>query len=48
MLLHHGLRVATARGTTVLVRELVVLVRRAIMWLVRLRIGYTHRSHCGN
>jgi hypothetical protein len=47
VLVHHGLRVASARGPTVsLVRELVVLVwRGAIVRLVGLRVGTAHLRH---
>jgi hypothetical protein len=46
MLLHHRLRVAAARSTTVLLWELVMLLRRSVMpTLVWLGIRPSHRSH---
>jgi hypothetical protein len=48
MLLHHGLGIATAWSATMLVRELVLLVWRAVVRLMGLRIWSTHGCHCGS
>ena len=45
MLVHHGLRVARAWSAAVGLRELVLLVRRAELWLVWLRVRATHWRH---
>jgi hypothetical protein len=46
MLLHHRLRVAAARSTTVLLWELVMLLRRSVMpTLVWLGIRPSHWGH---
>lgn len=46
VLVHHRLGVAgTRRAAVDLVRKLVLLVRRAVLWLVRLRVGASHGCH---
>lgn len=46
VLVHHRLRVACTRCAAVgLVWEPVLLVGRAVLWLVRLRVGAAHRRH---
>ena len=45
MLLHHRLGVATTWCTTVLMWELMMLVRRTVMGLVRLWVWSTHGRH---
>lgn len=47
VLVHHRLGVACTRCTSVsLMRELVLLVGRAVLWLVRLRVWTSHGRHC--
>jgi len=47
VLVHHGLRIACARRAAVgLVWEPVLLVGRAVLWLVWLRVGAADRRHC--
>jgi hypothetical protein len=46
MLLHHGLRIAAARCASVLERKVMVLLWRAILTLMQLRIWTSHWSHC--
>jgi hypothetical protein len=47
VLVHHRLGVACTRGTSMsLVRELVLLVGRAVLWLVRLGVWTSHGRHC--
>lgn len=46
VLVHHRLGVACTRCTSVsLMRELVLLVGRAVLWLVRLRVWTSHGRH---
>ena len=46
VLVHHRLGVASARRAAVgLERELVLLVGRAVLWLVWLRVGAAHGCH---
>ena len=47
VLVHHRLSVACTRCTSVsLMRELVLLVGRAVLWLVRLGVWASHGRHC--
>lgn len=47
VLVHHRLGIACTRCTSVsLMRELVLLVRRAVLWLVRLGVRTSHGRHC--
>ena len=47
VLVHHRLGIACTRCTSVsLMRELVLLVGRAVLWLVRLRVWTSHGRHC--
>jgi hypothetical protein len=47
VLVHHRLGVACTRCTSMsLVRELVLLVGRAVLWLVRLGVWTSHGRHC--
>jgi hypothetical protein len=46
VLVHHRLGVAGTRCAAMgLVRELVLLVGRTVLWLVRLRVGASHGCH---
>lgn len=45
VLLHHGLRIATARCAAMLLGELMMLLRRAIVRLMELSVRSSHRSH---
>jgi hypothetical protein len=47
VLVHHGLGIACTRRPAVgLVRELVLLMRRAVLRLVWLRVRASHWRHC--
>ena len=47
VLVHHRLRVACTRCTSMgLMRELVLLVGRAVLRLVRLGVWASHGRHC--
>jgi len=47
VLVHHRLRVACTRCTSMgLMRELVLLVGRAVLRLVRLGVRASHGRHC--
>jgi hypothetical protein len=46
VLMHHRLGVAgTRRAAVCLVRELLLLVGRTVLWLVGLRVGASHGCH---